>query len=178
MVGGGLDGDGADGEAVEAEGWVVHAVDAAVEVGAFAASDLGGLGRGRFETIKDVEDRELSEREQLGFERQQAGRWIEWFGAVPCSLGLADRCRLGGSGSLTRPARTPAGSSRGRPPTPSGRPTGQRLPGNRSSPPDAPARPPVRRWTTDDSPPRTPNHHAPRTPPPRVLAHYPPLTHP
>src|SRR5688500_1580412 len=64
---------GADREAVEAEGGVVHAVDAAGEVGAFDASELGRLGGGRLETIEGREDRERPEREELALPSVEPG---------------------------------------------------------------------------------------------------------
>ena len=65
------------------------------------------------------------------------------------SAGLLRPRRLG---SPSRPARTPAGSSRVRPPTPSTRPATRPLPDSRSSPPRARASRAVRHWHAADFP--------------------------
>src|SRR5437764_1446944 len=80
MVSGGLDGAGADREAVEAEGGVVHAVDAAGKVGPFGASDLRGLRCRWREAIEGGQDRERPEREQLSFPSGEPGRRLGWSG--------------------------------------------------------------------------------------------------
>src|SRR5215213_7867954 len=79
VVGGGLDGAGADREAVEAQGRVVHALDAAGEVGAFDASGLGGLGGGRHEAVEGGEHREWALGGQLalpGVEPDRCGHRV------------------------------------------------------------------------------------------------------
>ena len=74
MIGGGLDGAGADREAVESEGRVLHAVDAAGEVGAFDATGLGSLRGGGSETIEGREDRERAEGEEFALAGIDPGR--------------------------------------------------------------------------------------------------------
>src|SRR5205085_1006473 len=73
MIGGGLDGAGPDGEAVEAEGGILQLVDALREVLAFDPADLGGLRGRRFGAIERREDRGRTNGGQVGFARLGPG---------------------------------------------------------------------------------------------------------
>ena len=87
VIGGGLDGAGADREAVEAEGGVVHAVDAGGEVGAFDATGLGGLRGRRLETIEGVEHGERAEGEQFALACVDPGGGCGRVGETGCGNG-------------------------------------------------------------------------------------------
>src|ERR687888_497587 len=66
MSGGGLDGTGAEGEAVGAEQGVVHPLSISGEVAASQAACLAGLGRGGGEASKGGEDGADAPGEQVG----------------------------------------------------------------------------------------------------------------
>jgi len=89
LVGGRLDGTGADAEAVEAQLGVVHAVEAAGEVGAFDASGLGGLRGGRRQAAEGGEDRQRAEGQEFALASVDPG-------SCGCRIG---ETRRGGSSS-------------------------------------------------------------------------------